>query len=85
MQNRPMPALLEPIESVPVVPPLRLIRRLATWLSAFASACADAYSAAAQYDDLSRLSDAELGRRGISRADIHRFVRETSTSSHRDG
>jgi len=42
-------------------------------------ACADAYSAAALYEELSRLSNAELERRGIPRAELHRCVFETLT------
>jgi hypothetical protein len=41
-------------------------------VSAWASACADYYSAAALYDELRGLSDAELRRRGLSRDTIAR-------------
>jgi hypothetical protein len=46
-------------------------RRIATW----ADTCADYYAAAAMYEQLSRLSDAELARRGLSRATLARDVR----------
>jgi hypothetical protein len=36
--------------------------------------CADAWAAAHMYEDLARLSDAELERRGIPRGDLHRHV-----------
>ncbi len=38
-------------------------RRMAEWLEA----CADYWAAAALYDELRKLSDAELHRRGLSR------------------
>ena len=43
---------------------------LRSHLAAWVGTCADYYQAAALYDDLSRLSDAELGRRGLSRATL---------------
>jgi hypothetical protein len=44
--------------------------RIATW----ADTCADGYAAAAMYEQLSALSDAELARRGLSRASLARDV-----------
>jgi hypothetical protein len=41
-------------------------RRIATWVDT----CADYYAAAAMYEQLSALSDAELMRRGLSRATL---------------
>jgi hypothetical protein len=41
---------------------------------AWIETCADYYEAAARYDQLSRLSDAELHRRGLSRASLARQV-----------
>ena len=46
-------------------------RRIATW----ADTCADYYAAAAMYEQLSALSDAELSRRGLSRATLAGEVR----------
>ena len=43
---------------------------LAVWVRA----CGDAYVASAIYEDLSRLSDAELKRRGLSRENLARDV-----------
>ena len=43
---------------------------LRSHLAAWVGTCADYYQAAALYDDLSRLSNAELGRRGLSRATL---------------
>jgi hypothetical protein len=44
--------------------------RIADWLAT----AADYYAAAAIYEQLSRLSDAELQRRGLSRANLARDV-----------
>jgi hypothetical protein len=46
-------------------------RRIVTW----ADTCADYYAAAAMYQQLSALSDAELARRGLSRATLARDAR----------
>ena len=43
-------------------------------IGAYASACADYWSAATVYEDLRRLSDAELRRRGLSRDSLGRDV-----------
>ena len=45
--------------------------RITTW----AETCADYYAAAAMYEQLSALSDAELSRRGLSRATLAGAVR----------
>jgi hypothetical protein len=41
-------------------------------LAAWVRACGNAYVASAIYEDLSRLSDAELKRRGLSRENLAR-------------
>ena len=46
-------------------------RRLATWTDT----CADYWGAAAMYEQLSALSDAELARRGLSRTTLAQHVR----------
>jgi hypothetical protein len=46
-------------------------RLIATWVDT----CADYYAAAAMYEQLSVLSDAELTRRGLSRASLAHDVR----------
>ncbi len=51
--------------------------QFAYWWSGFtawAEACADSYAASAAYENLSRLSDAELRRRGLSRENLARDV-----------
>ena len=50
------------------------IKSIRPRVSAWASACADYYSAAALYDELRGLSDAELRRRGLSRDTLGRDV-----------
>ena len=44
----------------------RLRARIATWLRT----CVDYYEAATLYEELNRLSDAELARRGLNRATL---------------
>src|SRR5262245_35658705 len=48
----------------------RIGRQIATWVDT----CADYYAAAALYEQLSALSDTELSRRGLSRANLARDV-----------
>jgi hypothetical protein len=48
-----------------------IARRIATW----ADTCADYYAAAAMYEQLSALSDAELIRRWLSRTTLAQDVR----------
>ena len=50
------------------------LRTLRTWVTDWFRGCADYYAAAATYEQLSRLSDAELHRRGLSRASLAREV-----------
>jgi hypothetical protein len=61
----------------PTNPATRLIaqvmsigRRIVAWVDT----CRDHYAAAAMYEQLSALSDAELARRGLSRATLARDV-----------
>jgi hypothetical protein len=48
--------------------------RIADMLTAYA----EAWDAAMLYEELSKLSDADLKRRGLRRADLHRHVFKTS-------
>lgn len=50
------------------------LKSLCQRVAAFATACADNYAAAALYDQLRGLSDAELGNRGLSRDTLARDV-----------
>ena len=52
-------------------------------VSAWANACADYYSAAALYDELRGLADAELQRRGLSRDTLARDVCQACDGSAR--
>ena len=49
-------------------------RRLRARASAWLRTCADYYDAAAMYEELSRLSDAELTRRGLDRPNLARDI-----------
>jgi hypothetical protein len=51
----------------------RLRARVANWITT----AADHYAAAAMYEQLSRLSNAEFQRRGLSRATLARDVCDT--------
>jgi hypothetical protein len=53
------------------------IRSIGLRLVAWVDTCADYYAAAAMYEQLSALSDAELARRGLSRATLAHDVRAT--------
>ena len=44
------------------------------YMVAWAETCADYYTAASLYDELSGLSDAELSRRGLSRDTLARDI-----------
>jgi hypothetical protein len=50
------------------------LRAMGILLVAWVKACGDYYAAAALYEQLSALSDAELTRRGLSRATLARDV-----------
>ena len=68
-QARPSLATGEPLGT----PRLSLgahLGALRSHLAAWVGTCADYYQAAALYDELSGLSDAELRRRGLSRATL---------------
>src|SRR5262245_27875716 len=51
------------------------IKSIGLRLTAWAETCADYYAAAAMYEHLSGMSDAELARRGLSRATLAHDVR----------
>jgi hypothetical protein len=51
-------------------PPSNWIRSITLRLAAWVDTCADHYAAATMYEQLSVLSDAELSRRGLSRASL---------------
>jgi len=62
--------------------PLRLSdfsSSLGTRIAGWITTAADYYTAATVYEQLSRLSDAELQRRGLSRANLARDICEAGT------
>lgn len=64
----------------------QVLKSATVWLSEWCESYADYYAAALLYDSLSRLSDGELERRGLSRATLaHDLIRmrETSTAKAR--
>jgi hypothetical protein len=80
-------AMIQHISSLDAVPPAKpvaplfdSIKSCAGSLIAWLNACADYCAAAAIYEQLSRLSDAELHRRGLSR---HTLARHTFQSCDR--
>jgi hypothetical protein len=57
-------------------------RRLRVRIAAWFRTCVDYYEAAALYEELNRLSDAELARRGLSRPNLARDVCAARDSRH---
>ena len=49
-------------------------RRTCVRIGQYVAQCREAHAAAVLYQELSKLSDAELERRGIGRCDLHRNV-----------
>jgi hypothetical protein len=47
-------------------------RRTCVRIAQYLAQCRESYTAAVLYQELSKLSDAELERRGIGRCDLHR-------------
>jgi hypothetical protein len=54
--------------------PFKRISSMARWIADCIGVMADHYAAAAKYEQLSRLSDAELKQRGLSREALARHV-----------
>jgi len=76
-------AITEHFSGVDAVPPTETaaslsssIKSLAQRVTTWANTCADYYAAAALYEQLSGLSNAELHRRGLSRDTLARDVCE---------
>ena len=59
------------------------LRSIAAWLVLWADTRADHWAAVEVYRQLSALSDAELARRGLSRATLAHDVRAASHPDHR--
>lgn len=62
---------------------LRLLQALSERVAAIAAACRDGYEASAAYEQLYRLSDGELDRRGLSRDTLNKHIREIATGGRR--
>jgi hypothetical protein len=73
MQHQANPQLAEAL-SWPVGEARAKAKRLGGRIAEVLAICADAWAAANTYEQLSRLSDAELERRGIPRGELHRCV-----------
>ena len=56
---------------------------LKKYVVAWAETCADYYAAASLYDELSRLSDAELHRCGLSRDTLARDISQACDRTNR--
>ena len=74
-------AATEHVTDVDAAPPTETAASLSSSIKSFAqrvklwaNTCADYYAAAAMYEQLSKLSDAELHRRGLSRDTLARDV-----------
>jgi hypothetical protein len=55
----------------------------ATTVTAWLTACRSYYAASSRYEDLSRLSDAELERRGLTRTTLGRHACEAGDRADR--
>jgi hypothetical protein len=68
-------------ESLPAT--VGFLKAIGQRIGAYASACADYWAAAAVYEDLRRLSNAELRRRGLSRDTLgHDVFKACDRSMH---
>ena len=59
--------------------------RLTAWVARWLRGAAEGYAAAAMYEELSRLSDAELHRRGLTRDDLSRHISERARRAGETG
>jgi hypothetical protein len=69
-------------EDADASPLAKRISSIVRSISDYIEALADYYAAAAMYEQLSRLSDAELQRRGLSREGLARHVVAACDRSH---
>jgi hypothetical protein len=56
--------------------PWRAVKRTCGFIATCLACCRQGYAAAAHYDELARLSNTELDRRGMTRGDIYRHIRD---------
>ena len=59
------------------------LEAFATTVTAWLTACRSYYAASSRYEDLSRLSDAELERRGLTRTTLGRHACEAGDRADR--
>jgi hypothetical protein len=83
-------AVTEHLSAVDAVPPTEraaslscAIKALAQRIKIWANSCTDYYAAAAMYEQLSRLSNAELYRRRLSRDTLGWHVCQSCDRAHR--
>jgi hypothetical protein len=82
-------AVTEHLSAVDAVPPTETaslscaIKALAQRVEMWANSCADYYAAAAMYEQVSRLSNAELHRRELSRDTLGWHVCQSCDRAHR--
>jgi hypothetical protein len=74
MQHQANPQLAQVLVSWAIGEARGKAKRLGGGIVEVLAICADAWAAANTYEELSRLSDAELERRGIPRGELHRCV-----------
>jgi hypothetical protein len=79
MQHQANPQLAEALVSWAVDEARAKAKRLGRGIVEALTNCANAWTATNMYEELSRLSDAELARRGAPRAELHRHIFEALT------
>jgi hypothetical protein len=79
MQHQANPQLAETLVSWAIDEARAKAKRLGGGIVEALAICANAWAAANMYEELSRLSDAELARRGIFRGDLHRHTHRALT------
>jgi hypothetical protein len=79
MQHQANPQLAEALVSRAIDEARAKAKRLGRGIVEALANCANAWAAANMYEELSRLSDAELARRGTPRAELHRYIFEALT------
>ena len=79
MQHQANPQRAEALVSWAIDEATAKAKRLGEGIVEALANCANAWAAANIYEELSRLSDAELARRGTSRGDLHRHTHRALT------
>jgi hypothetical protein len=79
MQRQANPQLAEALVGWAIDEARAKAKRLGGGIVEVLAICANAWAAANMYEELSRLSDAELERRDIPRGDLHRYTHRALT------